>query len=78
MKKLLTLGVLSCILLCSVNINAQQGAVKPDSFSEAVYFDRVGPLIDFPALTAEELIKLDEEEKNKVRNKDLRFRPYPN
>ncbi len=78
MKKIVLLGFLSFILLFSIKSNAQQGPVKPEAFSEPIYFDRVGPLIDFPALTPEELIELDEKEKNKVRNKDLKFRPYTN
>lgn len=87
MKKLFTLVLLGLVMTLGLQLFAQQGQVgsdvkdekiSPDSFSNAIYFDRVGPLIDFPALTPEDLLILDEKEKNKVRNKDLQHREYPN
>jgi len=87
MKNLITAIFIGLGLIFSLPIDAQQGKVNPDgqgekvgpdAFSKAIYFDRVGPLIDFPALTPEELIAMEEKEKTKVRNKSLQFRSYPN
>jgi PKD repeat protein len=78
LKNLITICLTVFIVMQGFNSMAQQDGVKPNSFSKAVYFDRVGPLIDFPALTQEELMEMDEKEKNKVRNKDLQYRSYPN
>ena len=82
MKRFITALFVGLGLLISLQSYSQQTTpnlkVNPDGFSSAVYFDRVGPLKDFPALTPEDLLKLDEKEKNKVRNKDLQVRNYPN
>ncbi|MFA5418640.1 MAG: BACON domain-containing carbohydrate-binding protein, partial [Bacteroidales bacterium] len=87
MKKLITIVIFSLGLILNIQGFAQQGnlnsngtgeKVGPDSFSKAIYFDRVGPLKDFPALTPEELATLNEKERTKVRNKDLQHRSYPN
>ena len=78
MKRLLIIGFVGLLMFASMGVEAQEESVAPDSFSEAIYFDRIGPLKDFPPLTPEDLIALDEKEKNKVRNKDLQVRLYPN
>lgn len=78
MKKTGNILVIGLIFLLSHQAIAQQGKVGPTSYSKAVYFDRIGPLKDFPPMTAEDFIILNEKEKNKVRNKDLQYRAYPN
>ncbi len=78
LKNAIVICLTAFIVLPGFNSKAQNEGVRPSSFSKAVYFDRVGPLKDFPVLTEEDLMALDEKEKNKVRNKDLQYRSYPN
>ncbi len=77
MKKLITI----CLVIFAVTnvqqIFAQQGKVSPTSVDKAIYFDRIGPLKDFPALTPDELKALEDKEIHKVRNKELQNRSYP-
>jgi len=77
MKKLLSFCLLFITIVMGQQTFAQQGKVKPTSFDKAIYFDRIGPLKDFPVMTPEDYRVLEEKEKNKVRNKDLQFRSYP-
>lgn len=81
MKKIIKSLFALLVLMMGFGGYAQQtnsSPVKPDGFSKAVYFDRIGPLKDFPALTPEEMMRLDEKDMKKVRNKALRTRSYPN
>ena len=55
MKNLfLNILILFSILLTHM-YSAYGQAIKPDKVSTAIYHDVVGPIKDFPALTAEEL-----------------------
>ncbi len=77
MKKQL-LAVLSLIIMFSaVKTNAQVEYESPAMISTAIYHDVVGPLKDFPAMTADELAELDLREAKMKRNQDLKVRNYP-
>ncbi|MFK5855739.1 MAG: BACON domain-containing carbohydrate-binding protein [Bacteroidota bacterium] len=77
MKNITSILLIIIAILGIQHAYGQDEAVKPTSFSTAVYFDRIGPLKDFPPMTAEDFKVLAEKEKNKVRNKDLQYRSYP-
>jgi PKD repeat protein len=56
---------------------AQDEPQSPAMISTAIYHDVVGPLLDFPALTPEELASMAEKEAGIKRNQDLKVRHYP-
>jgi len=74
-KLLLNILILFSILLTPLH-SAYGQAVKPDKVSTAIYHDVVGPIKDFPVLTAEELAAEEFEEKIE-RNEELKERKYP-
>ena len=75
-KNLLTLlGVV--VFLSAFNLKAQDLVMSPEMIATAVHHEVVGPLRDMPALTAEEIEALAEEEARVKRNEDLQYRNYP-
>jgi len=76
MKKLIS-NFLILFILSLLPIYSSYGqAIKPNKVSTAIYHDVIGPIKDFPALTAEELAAEEFEEKIE-RNEELKERKYP-
>lgn len=75
-KNLLTLfGMI--LMFGSLSLTAQDEVQYPAMIATAVHHEVIGPLSDFPALTAEELAATAEEESRVKRNEELQYRNYP-
>ena len=77
MKKIITLALGIALGAMLSNISAQDITVKPTEVSHAIYHDVIGPLIDFPALTPEQIKEQENEEGKWERNEELKERLYP-
>ncbi len=76
MKRILLNTVILSFIMLIYTASAYTQEVKPAKIGRAVYHDVVGPIRDFPALTAEELAA--EQFETKVeRNEELKERLYP-
>ena len=76
MKKLIS-NILILFIVSLIPIYSSYGqAIKPDKVSTAIYHDVVGPIKDFPVLTAEEL-EAEQFEEKVERNEELKERKYP-
>ncbi len=75
-KNLLTLfGMI--LMFGSLSLTAQDEVQYPAMIATAIHHEVIGPLSDFPALTAEELAATAEEESRVKRNEELQYRNYP-
>ena len=77
MKKIVMVILIAAYGAFFFHLNAQDQPVSPSMISTAIYHDVIGPLRDFPVMTAEELAQMDQEELTKERNKELKYRNYP-
>lgn len=77
MKKTLLTLLGMVLMLSAINLNAQDETESPEMIATAVGHKVIGPIRDFPALSAAQLEALAEEEAKVKRNQDLKFRNFP-
>jgi PKD repeat protein len=65
------------MIMGSSNLHAQDEPQYPEMIATAIAHKVIGPVSDFPALTAEELAEMAKEDAKVKRNEELKVRNYP-